>query len=133
MKPSVRGRRQDRAMTRFIPEGIADRLLARAEGVPTEVAGMTILGQAMEGQLMGMLPMSITDELRQGTARVDWDHALEVSANWSGCQRRVLALAASLAGNGNLIDLADVLTGLDGPTSALVSDALRVCLTKTDP
>lgn len=113
-----------------VPAGLADRLLRHAEGMAMTVAGLTILSQAMDGHLLAKLESVISDDAVRGVAWVDWDMALNITAGWSGGERRVIELAASLAGNGTLIDLADALTGLDAPTSLVVAEALGDCLAK---
>ncbi len=90
---------------------------------------MTILSQAMDGQLVVMLLDAITDDTVRGVAGVDWEHARKISLSWSGGERRVLLLVMSLTGAGELIDLDDVLGGLDKENKAVVAAALQDCLT----
>jgi ABC-type lipoprotein export system ATPase subunit len=60
-------------------------------------------------------------------AAIDWDTTRKTTGYLSGGERRLLALADSLA-TGQHVDLADTLTGLDGHSSQAVVNALAHAL-----
>lgn len=95
---------------------------AQSSSTPTQAAIHIIL-TAVNGTLVDKLTPAIDDDPDLGRAWIDWDHALELSQPFSGGERRLINIAASLAST-HEVNLADALTGLDVYNGRLVAEAL---------
>ena len=106
---------------------LAERLVNSAKGYyPAESAAL-IITQAIRGILPDKLAPAINDHPDVGRAFIDWEHAVEISGAFSGGERRIINLAASLASPHN-INAGDVLSGLDDTNARIVLEGLAHCL-----
>lgn len=106
--------------TSLAPLALADKLLNQADGDRTVEAAVIVLVEAVHGHLLDAVSLAWEDDAR---AQIDWDATRTTTGYLSGGERRVLAVADSLA-SGHPVDLADVLTGLDTWNSQVLVEAI---------
>lgn len=104
-----------------------DRLTAQAEGLYTTEAAALILTRGARGTLPAKLTAAIDDDPSHGYAYIDWDSAVDLAPRFSGGERRLITLAASLAST-HEINAGDTFTGLDDSNANIVLDAIAHCL-----
>lgn len=98
----------------------AEDLRAWARGLLPLEAAVELLVTAVDGRLLTG-PWVRRDD---GTCWFDPDIAAAECGALSGGERRLLAIAASLASSAHPVDLGDAITGLDPDALAAVLDAL---------
>ena len=99
---------------------LVDKLLAQASGSRPAEAAIIILVEAINGRLLDALTLLGEND---SLAEIDWPATRETTGYLSGGERRLLAVADSLA-SGQPVDLADTLTGLDHYNAQVVVDAI---------
>jgi hypothetical protein len=104
-----------------------DRLTAQAKGLYTTEAAAIILTHGVRGTLPAKLARAIDDNPTDRYAYIDWDTAVDLSGPFSGGERRLIRLAASLATE-HEINAGDTFTGLDDSNGDIVLDAIAHCL-----
>lgn len=100
---------------------IEDEVRAWAEGVYSLVAGVELLirtGKAIREGAPWLVPAG------SGRVGVDVDVLVEHSGAWSGAERRIVAIAASLLSAEHEVNLQDALSNLDRKHAALVLAAV---------
>jgi ABC-type glutathione transport system ATPase component len=102
------------------PATLADKLLNHANGSRTAEAAILILLDTAGGRLLDAVTLLGESDTM---AEIDWPTTRTAPGHLSGGERRLLALADSLA-TGHPVDLADTLTGLDATNSRAVLDAI---------
>lgn len=103
------------------------RLTVQASGLYTTEAAAHILTRAVGGALPNKLAAAIEDDPTDGYAYIDWHTATELAPRFSGGERRLITLAASLAST-HEINAGDTFTGLDDSNANIVLDAIAHCL-----
>lgn len=99
----------------------ARALRSWARGLPALEAAVELLINALDGRLLDG-PWIRTDD--QGRRWFDPDVAATEGGYLSGGERRVLAVATSLADDGQPVDLGDAITGIDHDALGHVLSAL---------
>jgi ABC-type transport system involved in cytochrome bd biosynthesis fused ATPase/permease subunit len=99
---------------------LADKLLAQAQGSRPAEAAVIVLVEALQGRLLDAVTLLGENDTM---AEIDWPSTREATGYLSGGERRLLALADSLA-SGHPVDLSDTLTGLDSWNAQVVVDAM---------
>lgn len=99
---------------------LADRVRAQSEGVYPNEAAALLITTAMGGRLLHKLPLVWDGDQM---AEIDWPTARSTLGYLSGGERRILALADSLA-TGQPVNLADALTGLEDTNARTVQQAV---------
>lgn len=99
---------------------LAAKLLAQADGDPTAEAAAMILIDTIGGRLLDAVSLIWEDD---HAATIDWDATRQSAGYLSGGERRLLALADSLA-TGHPVNLADALTGLVHRNGQAVVDVI---------
>ena len=99
---------------------LADKIIAGAAGSPTTQAAAIIVTEAVHGRLLEQLALSSTGA---DWAEINWPATVRTTGHLSGGERRLIALAASLA-TGEPVDLNDTLTGLDSTNARVVLEAI---------
>ncbi|MEL7208327.1 MAG: ABC transporter ATP-binding protein, partial [Actinomycetota bacterium] len=79
------------------------------------------------GDLPERLATAIDTDPEQGRAWIDWTALIEAAQPFSGGERRLIAIAASLAG-GQPVVLGDALSGLDDRNAELVAEMITHAL-----
>ena len=99
---------------------LVDKLLAQATGSRPAEAALLILTEALNGRLLDAVRLLGDNDTM---AEIDWPATRTSTGYLSGGERRLLALADSLA-SGHPVDLADTVTGLDDWNAHVVVDAI---------
>ena len=94
---------------------------------PTAKAAVLIVCHGVQSQLLDKLATAIETDPDTERAWINWPNATEIAQMFSGGERRLIALAASLY-IGKPVDLADALTGLDTHNAELLAEALAQAL-----
>lgn len=103
---------------------LAEQLRAWARGLyPTE-AGVELLVRAFDGQLARRGLSWVVEQDERAYVDADALAASVESGAWSGGERRVLTIVASLLDDERTVSLNDVLPGLDRPHLELVLAAV---------
>jgi hypothetical protein len=105
---------------------IDDAVRAWANGIyPTEAGAELLIrhGKAIYEGAPWLTELDPLDDSRPRMASIDTETLLEETGAWSGGERRIVRIAASLLG-GPPADLANDIPGLDRTTMALVLAAL---------
>ena len=106
------------------PRTLADKIIAQAQGSPTAEAAAIIVTAAIHGRLLDAAPLIGEDH---HMAEIDWDLYRTQTGHLSGGERRLFALADSLA-TGQPVDLSDTLAGLDDRNGRVVLEAVAHAL-----
>ncbi len=93
----------------------------------TVQAAVLIICEGCQGVLLGRLSVAIDSDPTRERAWINWADAVELASCFSGGERRLIAIAASVA-SGHPVDLSDALTGLDNRNAELVAKALTYAL-----
>ena len=104
-----------------------DRLIAQAKGLYTTEAAAHILTNGVRGTLPAKLARAIDDDPTDRYAYIDWDTAVDLSRRFSGGERRLIGLAASLA-TSHEVNASDTFSSLDDTNANIVLDAIAHCL-----
>lgn len=108
-------------------DDLHQRLTAQAEGTYPSEAAAIILTRAVRGTLPGKLRAAIDDDPAGGYAYVDWEAAVDLARPFSGGERRLIGLAASLASS-HEINAGDTFSSLDDVNATIVLRAIGHCL-----
>lgn len=101
-----------------------EQLRAWARGSYPLVAATELLLRAFGGRFAGVGNPWVTKDAEYGNVWIDFEQIPDSVDGLSGGERRLLMLAASLAGVGVTVDLGDVLPGLDRKVLNLVLAAV---------
>lgn len=103
---------------------LAEKVRAWADGSPTAEAAAIIATETINGRLLDTAPLiGENDQI----AEINWDAYRATTGYLSGGERRLFALADSLA-TGHSVDLNDSLTGLDDRNGLIVLEAIAHAL-----
>lgn len=102
------------------PSSLAGKVINRASGSPSAEAAAILATEAVYGRLLHQVALRTTGP---DWAEIDWPATRRTTGHLSGGERRLLALASSLA-SGEPVDLSDTLTGLDSTNGRIVLEAI---------